>query len=263
VPSTTLLEMPPAAQAQMRAVRRRMRYGALLAFPLLLLCAAGRNPTEIAACLFCSRASVYRSVRAYRPGSLGIRLDPAGHLSVAVRMTVLMPGRMRSLGAWLTGAPRASGWCRTRWSWAALAATLPATHGMEVAAATVRRWRHEMDWVWPRAKLVASDDAPHRSARCARLRCHHAPWQAHAVMVCADALESHRLPKVGAAWMPQGTQEEIMRPGQNEQHSLAGARPLATGKGLYCRGHRNNNGVFRALWTLLDPTDPARQVTRL
>ena len=49
MPSTTLLEIPPAEQAQMRAVLRRARYGYLLAFHILLLCAAGRNPTEIAA----------------------------------------------------------------------------------------------------------------------------------------------------------------------------------------------------------------------
>jgi hypothetical protein len=35
VPSTTLLEIPPAEQVQMRAVLRRTRYGYLLAFHLL------------------------------------------------------------------------------------------------------------------------------------------------------------------------------------------------------------------------------------
>jgi hypothetical protein len=54
VPSTTLLEIPPAEQVQMRAAEHCTRYGYLLAFHILLLCAAGRNPTEIAAFLFCS-----------------------------------------------------------------------------------------------------------------------------------------------------------------------------------------------------------------
>ena len=66
MPSTTLLEMPPEEQAQMRTILRRIRYGYRLAFHVLLLCAAGRHPTEIAAFLFCSRSSVYRIVRAYR-----------------------------------------------------------------------------------------------------------------------------------------------------------------------------------------------------
>jgi hypothetical protein len=91
VPSTTLLEIPPAEQVRMRAILRRTRYGYLLAFHILLLCAAGRTPTEIAAFLFCSRSSVYRIVRAYRAGSLGVRIDPDGQLSIAVQSSILMP----------------------------------------------------------------------------------------------------------------------------------------------------------------------------
>jgi putative transposase len=263
VPSTTLLEIPPAEQVQMRAVLRRMRYGYLLAFHILLLCANGRNPTEIAAFLFCSRSSVYRIVRAYRTGCLGIRVDPDGQLSIAVRMTVLMPWLLRSLGALLKAAPRAYGWCRTRWSCATLAATLQAKHRMEVSAETVRRWLHEMGWVWKRAKLVAKDDDPHRVERLARIRFHHEHLHAHEVMVFADELDISLLPKVGAAWMPQGTQAEVMTPGTNEKHYLAGALHLATGKMLYCFGPRKNNGLFRALLSLLDATYPAQQITRI
>ena len=208
MPSTTLLEIPPEEQVQMRAVLRRTRYGSLLAFHILLLCAAGRNPTEIAAFLFCSRSSVYRIVRAYRTGSLGVRIDQDGQLSVAVQTTVLMPWLTRSLGALLKAAPRTYGWCRTRWSCASLAATLQAKHGIEVSAETVRRWLHEMGWVWKRAKLVAKDDDPHRIERLARIRFQSENLQAHELMVFADELDIHLLPKVGAAWMPQGTQEE-------------------------------------------------------
>ena len=263
MPSTTLLEIPPEEQAQMRAILRRARYGSLLAFHILLLCAAGRNPTEMAAFLFCSRSSVYRIVRAYRTGSLGIRVDPEGRLSIAVQTTVLSPWLTRSLGALLKAAPRAYGWCRTRWSCATLAATLQANHGIEVSAETVRRWLHERGWVWKRAKLVAKDDAPHRIERLARMRFHHENLQAHEMMVFADALAMHLLPKVGAAWMPHGTQAEVMTPGKNEKHYLAGALPLATGKMLYCLGPRKNHGLFRALLTLLDATYPARQISRL
>ena len=152
MPSTTLLEIPSAEQVQMRAILRRARYGYLLAFHILLLCAVGRNPTEIAAFLFCSRSSVYRIVRAYRAGGLGIRVDPHGQLSIAVRMTVLMPWLLRSLSALLKAAPRTYGWCRTRWSCATLTATLKTKHGIEVSAETVRRWLHELGWVWKRAK---------------------------------------------------------------------------------------------------------------
>ena len=263
MPSTTLLEIPPAEQAQMRAVLRRTRYGYLLAFHILLLCAAGRNPTEIAAFLFCSHSSVHRIVRAYRAGSLGIQLDADGQLSIAVQSTIFMPWLTRSLGAILKKAPRAYGWCRTRWSCATLAATLQAKHRLEVSAETVRRWLHEIGWVWKRAKLVAKDDDPQRVERLAWIRWHAEQLQAHEVMVFADERDIHLLPKVGAAWMLQGTQEEIMTPGTNEKYYLAGALNLITGQLLHCLGPRKNNGLFRDLLTLLDRTYPATRITRI
>ena len=263
MPSTTLLEIPPAEQAQMRAILRRARYGYLLAFHILLLCAVGRNPTEIAAFLFCSRSSVYRIVRAYRAGSLGVCIDQDGQLSIAVQSTLLMPWLTRALGALLKKAPRAYGWCRTRWSCATLALTLQTKHGIEVSAETVRRWLHEIGWVWKRAQLAAKDDDPQRVERLAWIRWHAEQLQAHEVMMFADELDIHLLPKVGAAWMPRGTQVEIMTPGKNEKHYLAGALHLATGKVLYCLGPRKNNGLFRDLLTLLDTTYPARQITRI
>ncbi len=107
MPSTTLLEIPPAAQVQRRAILRRTREGSLQAFPLFLRCAAGRNPTAMAAVLFGSRSSVSRIVRAHRLRSRGRRIDPAGQLSSAVQATIGLPWLTRSLGALLTKAPRA------------------------------------------------------------------------------------------------------------------------------------------------------------
>jgi putative transposase len=263
VPATTLLEIPPAAQAQRRAILRRARYGSLLAFHILLLCAAGRNPTEIAAFLFCSRSSVYRIVRAYRMGGLGIRIDPDGQLSIAVQSTILMPWLTRSLGAMLKKTPRAYGWCRTRWSCATLAMTFQAQHGIAVSAETIRRWLHEIGWVWKRAKLAAKDDDPQRVERLAWIRWHVEQLQAHEVMVFADELDIHLLPKVGAAWMPKGQQREVMTPGMNEKYYLAGALNLTTGVLHHCLGPRKTNALFRDLLTLLEHTYTAPQVTRI
>jgi hypothetical protein len=139
---------------------------------------------------------------------------------------------------------------------------LQAKHGIEVSAETVCRWLHEIGWVWQRAQRVAKDD-PHRLERLARMRCAHDNLQAHAVMVFADELDSHLLPKVGAAWRLQGTQEESMTPGKNEKYYLAGALHLATGQVLYCFGPRKNNGLLRVLLPLLDHPYPAQQITRI
>ena len=263
MPDTTLLDIPEEEQAQMLAALRRARYGYLLALHVLLLCAAGRNPTDIAAFLFCSRSSIYRLVRLYRAQKLGFTVDAVGQCRAPVRTTLLMPWMPRSVGALLKAPPRAYGWCRTRWSCATLAAQLKTKHGLEVSAWTVRRWLHEMGWVWKRAKLVTKDNDPLRVERLAWMRWHAERVRASEVMVFADELAMHLLPKVGAAWMPKGSREEVMTPGQNEKHSLAGARNLATGKILHCLGPRKNHVLFRDLLTLLASTSPERWVRRI
>jgi transposase len=255
VPATTLLDIPDAEQAQMLTALRRARYGYLLALQVLLLCAAGRNPTEIAAFLFCSRSSVYRIVRAYRQGTLGLSVDAQGQLSAPIRTTVLMPWLKRSLKALLNAAPRAHGWCRIRWSCESLAATLNVRHGLDVSADTLRRWLHEMGWVWKRAQLIAKDTDPNRTSRLARIRFHVDRLSKREVMVFADELDSHLLPKVGPQWMPKGMRHEVMTPGQNEKYYLAGALHLLTGQLHACLGPRKNNVLFRDLLTLLLRSD--------
>jgi putative transposase len=263
VPNTTLLDIPQAEQEQMLAALRQARYGYLLALHVLLLCAAGRTPTEIATVLFCSRSSVYRLVRLYHAEQLGLTVDADGQLAAPVRTTILRPWLKRSLGALLKAPPRASGWCRTRWSCATLALELHTKHGLEVSAWTVRHWLHDLGWVWKRAQLVAKDNDPQRVERLARIRWQLEHLQAHEMLVFADELDIHLLPKVGAAWMLKGSQEEVMTPGQNEKHYLAGALDLATGKILHCLGSRKTNALFRDLLTLLERTYAQRPVSRI
>jgi Homeodomain-like domain-containing protein len=126
MPKSTFVAIAQEKRAQMLAALRRTRYAHLLALHILMLCAAGRSPTDIAAVLFCWRSSVYRTVRIYREGTLGLDHDAQGRLAPPVRITVLVPTLRRSLGALLKAAPRAYGWCRTRWSCATLTGTLQA-----------------------------------------------------------------------------------------------------------------------------------------
>jgi putative transposase len=263
MPKTPVLDIPPEEQAEMLAALRRARYGYLLALHIVLLCTAGRRPTEIAAVLFCSRSSVYRTVRAYREGVLGWEHDDQGRLMPPVRTTVLLPTLRRSLLAMLKAPPRAYGWCRTRWSCATLALTLQATRGITVSAETMRRWLHEVGCVWKRAKLVARDDDPQRVTRLARIRWVFEQLKRCEAMVFADELDIHLLPKVGCAWIPQGTQLAVMTPGQNQKHYLAGALELATGTLHHCLGPRKNNALFRDLLGALDQCYPAERYSQL
>jgi putative transposase len=251
MPRSTILEIPPHEQEWMLAELRRARYGYLLALHVLLLCAAGRTPTEIATVLFCSRSSVYRIVNAYQahPGAtLGAPPSP--------RTVWQSPSLCRSLMALLKKVPAAYGWCRTRWSCATLTAQLHRQRGLTVSTSTMRRWLHWLGWVWKRAQLVARDDDPERIEKLARIRHTCETLRKRAIMLFADELDIHLLPKVGYQWMPQGETVKLRTPGQNQKHYLAGALELKTGRLVHCVGGRKTNVLFRALLDCLERRYP-------
>jgi transposase len=127
----------------------------------------------------------------------------------------------------------------------------------------MRRWVHAVGWGWKRATLIANDDAPHRVERLARIRFVSEPLQRREALVCADARALHVLPTVGDAWMPQGTQVEVLTPGTNAQHDLAGARDLATGTLPHGVGLRTTHGRFRDVRQTLEAVSPTAQYQRI
>jgi transposase len=263
VPNSTILDIPQHEQDQMLSQLRQGRYGYLLALHILLLCAAGRTPTEIAAFLFCSRSSVYRIVSAYHSNSLSFDFADDGTLLSPVRSTFLLPWVKRSLLALLKTSPQAFGWCRTRWSCATLATQLKVQRGLEVSADTVRRWLAEIGWVWKRAKLIAKDDDPQRIEKLARIRSIFEHLGPNQLLLFADELDIHLLPKVGYQWMEKGTQLEVMTPGTNEKNYLAGALDILTGKMVHCVWFRKTNGLFLDLLKLIDSTYSAIEYRKI
>jgi transposase len=253
MPQNPVVAMLEEEHAQLLAALRRARDGSRLALHRLLWCEAGRNPSEIAAVLCCSRSRVCRTVRAYGEGTLGWEHDEQGRLRPPLPTTVRLPTLRRSLLAQLKAAPRTYGWCRTRWSCAPLAATLQAKRGIRGSAETRRRWVHEVGWVWKQATRVATDDAPHRGERLARLRGAHEPVQRWEALVFADELDIPLWPKVGCAWRPQGTHMAVMTPGTNETHDRPGPwiwrpAPCTT---LWDRAQpMNGSGSCGSAWTM-------------
>jgi transposase len=260
----TILEISASEQAIMLRTLRRARYGHLLGLHVLLLCAAGKAPTEIADFLYCSRSTVYRIAEAYRERRLRFdELEEDGSVSTPVRTTVLLPWLRRTLLSLLNKSPHRFGWCRTRWSCALLATELRARHGLEVSAETVRRWIHQLDWVWKRAKLIARDDDPQRAEKLARIRQVFENLGQNMALLFADELDIALLAKICAQWMPKGEQVEIPTPGVNQKNYLAGALDLRTGRMTHCVWWSKRAGLFLDLLKLLDGAYPAARFSRL
>lgn len=262
MPRPTIVEIPPEEQARMRAELRRARYGYLLALHLLLLCAAGRTPSEVATVLFCSRSSVYRITRAYRAGTLTFE-EATEQSTQKRRLRLRTPSLKRSVSALLKTVPRRYGWCRTRWSCAVLVAERRIRRGIQVSAETMRHWLHELGWEWKRAKLAAKDDDPQRVEKLARIRLAFEQLRAGMALFFADELDINLFPKVGYQWMPKGEQVEVMTPGTNEKRYLAGALDLTTGTITHCVWYRKQTGLFLDLLATLERTHPAPLFSRL
>jgi transposase len=249
MPGKTILEIPAAEQQQLFRQLRHWRWGYWLAVHVLLLCAAGKTPTDIAEFLFCSRTSVYRIVEAYQSGKL---VDPLGQVPSAWAV-VLGLGRLPQLLLGLVQqGPRAYGWCRTRWSCQTLALQLKVQSGLAVSEETVRRWLHQWGYVWKRARHVAPDNDPQRASKLARIRHLAEQVQLGYALFFADELDIALLPKIGYQWMLKGSQVEVMTPGTNQKQYLAGALDLATGQILHCTGQRKTNELFRHLLDQLE-----------
>jgi transposase len=257
VPNQIVIEIAPEEQARFLAELRRARRGRWLALHILLLLALHRSPSEIASVLLCARSTVYAVARNWQRGRSG----PESNRTIGPPS--LTPSLRRSLLALLKKTPAAYGWCRTRWSCATLALQLQAQRSIRVSAETVRRCLHALDWVWKRAKLVAQDSDPERAAKLARIRRVFEHLGRREALLLRDELDLHLLPKVGAQWMPRGTQVEVLTPGKNERRYLAGALDLRTGQVHHCLWFRKMTGLFLDLLNVLDRAYPARRFDRV
>jgi transposase len=263
VPNRTILEIPATEQQRMLKALRRARYGYLLSLHILLLCATGHNPTQVAAALFCSRSSVYRTLRAWERGEVGFDASSDETMGPPVRTTELTPSLRRSLLGLLRKCPRGFGWCRQRWSCATLALQLRVQRGLEVSAETCRRWVHELGWVWKRASLVAKDTDPKRVGKLARIRLAFEGLKLRQALFFADELDIHLLPKVGYQWTEKGDRVEVMTPGTNQKNYLAGALDIQSGELLHVIGERKNSALFIELLQQLDLAYPAEHYDKL
>lgn len=248
MPDITIIEIPEEQQQWMLRELRRCRYGHLLALHILLLLVRGKTPTEIADFLLCSRASVYRAKAAWTDSTLHQQWWPT---EPAADQVLPVNQFQRTLLWLIKQPPRLFGWCRTRWSCAALALTISARTKVNWSRETVRQELRAQGYVWKRAKLKAKNDDPQRAWRLAKIRTVIENLRADEAFFWCDELDLNLLAKVGYQWMPAGTQLEVATPGQNKKQYLAGALDYRTGEIVYVIGPRKTNLLFRQLLTEL------------
>ena len=140
---------------------------------------------------------------------------------------------------------------------------MAARRGVRVSQETVRRWLRELGYVWKRARHVARDDDPERLPKLTRIRQLIEGLRPSEALFFADELDIHLLAKLGCEWMLRGTQSEVMTPGTNRKHYLAGALNFVTGKVLSVVGERKNRWLFLDLLRLIERACPATKFTKV
>src|SRR5215831_6800779 len=99
--------------------------------------------------------------------------------------------------------------------------------------------------------IMMSDD-PQRIEKLARIRHTLEALGKRAIVLFADELDIHLLPKVGYQWMPKSATVKLVTPGQNQKYYLAGALEPQSGRLVHCLSPRKTNVLFRALLDRLE-----------
>lgn len=146
-------------------------------------------------------------------------------------------------------SPQDYGWARPTWTQELLARQLKATSRVRVSATTVGRMLAGCGIRWGMARPTVACPWPSRAQR-RRLRVitrRLATLPPGEEAFYEDEVDIHLNPRIGRDWMLPGTQKEVLTPGQNQKHYLAGALHSRTGQVLWVGNGRKNSYLFLLL----------------
>jgi putative transposase len=226
-------------------MKRERRPSRRLRMHIVVLCAVGRSPTEIARVLFCWRTTVYRVVSRFireeqaafderkRRGPKPLLGEPANEY--VERLVEEEP-------------PTSHGWLRSRWSCKLLAVELFKERAVLVSRETLRRLLHRLGFRWRRPRPVPPEKgSEHQRERKRRRLLDVLSMVEQAGSFFQDETRLETNPKVGFCWMRKGKQRKLRTPGTNRKVWISGALNFKTGRLHWVRGERKNYELFMKL----------------
>ena len=205
----------------------------------------GASPTRIHQVLGCARSQIYRVAQRFLaaggPGLVDRREDNgAAKVDEDYERTVLEA---------VAGSPQEHGDQRPTWTQELLILVAADRTGVTVSVSTMSRLlargeaRHgrPKPWVrcpWPKAR---------KTRRLNELRRLVEDCSRRAAVLYVDEVDIHLNPKIGADWMLRGQQKQVLTPGKNEKHYVAGALDAHTGRVAWVAGPRKTGALFIAL----------------
>ncbi len=242
-------------QRRLQRIVHKTRDAGLRSRSLIILhAAAGKSTAQIADAVQYDPSAVLKVIHRFlAEGEEGLRDHRADNGQPKVD-----EAPRGALGKAVAGSPQDYGWARPTWTQELLARHLAQQTGVHVSESTVGRVLAELGirWGMPRA-TVACPWAPRAKRRRLRAieRCLESLPPGDEAFY-EDEVDIHLNPRIGRDWMLPGTQKEILTPGQNEKHYLAGALHTRTGQVLWVSNGRKNSYLFLLLLRRLRETFP-------
>jgi transposase len=228
-----------------RTVRTTRDAGLRTRALIILHAAAGQRSGAIAEAVGYDPSAVLKVLQRFRAeGEAGLRDHRADNGRPKVDAAV-----RAALCRLVAASPQDYRWARPTWTQELLARQLSASTGVRVSDTTVGRMLAALGIRWGMARPTVtcpwSTRAQRRCLRAIQRRLARLPPTEEAFY--EDEVDIHLNPRIGRDWMLPGTQKEVLTPGQNQKHYLAGALHVRTGEVLWVGNGRKNSYLFLLL----------------
>jgi len=205
----------------------------------------GESPTQIHRILGCARSHVYDvAAKFVEHGVEGLEdgRESNGSPKVTTEYAIIV------LAA-VSGSPLDHGYERPTWTQELLVLVAGEQTGIQVSTTTMSRLlancgvRHgrpkpRVECPWPKAAKTRRLNAIRRLAE---------EPPPNAAVLYVDEVDVHLNPKIGPDWMLEKQQKDVLTPGQNAKHYLAGALDATTGRLQWVAGPKKTSALFIAL----------------
>lgn len=207
---------------------------------LLALGRSGLSQRGTARALGHAPSHVNETVKRFREGGLdGLheRRQGGPRLARYEEILALLPELV-------AGSPRDSGWNRSTWSVEVVALEVHRRLGVRVSRPHMGRLLRKTGCRRARPKPTVALAPSDHAAQAAALDEVLSKVDANDIVLYEDEVDIHLNPKVGADWMPPGVRKELVTPGKNCKHYIAGAYDPEEEQLFFVDGPSKNSLLF-------------------
>jgi len=216
---------------------------------IILNLAEHLSPTETAGVVHVARSTVYRVKHRFlaeRVAGLVDRREGNGPEELDEEY-------LAKLYEVVGGSPQDHGWKRPTWTRELLVITLKRLTGRSIHVSTMSHALHRIGARLGRPKPTVA--CPWRTSeknkRLQEIRHIIDAAGTNDVVVYEDEVDIHLNPKIGPDWMNRGQQKEVLTPGKNQKHYIAGATNISTGEIVWVEHEKKDTMLFiLLLWEL-------------